>query len=77
MDPGHIMNVEFSKGVGLSGVGRIPSLLWLAGAGAFGAQAAGGALSIKVFDKKAARYESKDFGEAVQETKEANKMNEE
>ena len=27
-------------------------------------QAAGGALSIKLFDKKAARYESKDFGDA-------------
>jgi len=46
-----------------SGWSKIPSALWLAGAAAFGAQAAGGALSIQLFDKKAARYESKDFGD--------------
>jgi len=49
----------------LSGATRIPSLVWMVGAGAFGAQAAGSALAIKIFDKKAARYESKDFGDAA------------
>ena len=46
-------------------VARVPSIALLAGAGLFGAQAVGGALSIKIFDKKAARYESKDFGDAA------------
>jgi len=50
---------------GLGITARLPSLLLLGGAGLFGAQAGGAALSIKIFDKKAARYESKDFGEAA------------
>ena len=57
--------------IGLSGVGRLPSLIWLAGAGLFGAQAAGSSLSIKIFDKKAARYESKDFGDKEPEEDES------
>lgn len=57
--------------MGLSGVGRIPQLVWLAGAGLFGAQAASSALAIKIFDKKAARYESKDFGEAAKKDDDA------
>jgi len=48
--------------LGLARVTALPSL-WLVGAGAFGAQALGAALSIKIFDKKAARYETKDFGD--------------
>jgi len=55
--------------VGLSGGAGLGRALGLAGAGLFGAQAAAGALSIKIFDKKAARYESKDFGDAAIETK--------
>ena len=50
--------------VGLAGATAIPAAAWLVGAGVFGAQAGASALSIKVFDKKAARYESKDFGDA-------------
>ena len=49
--------------LGLAGATRLPALLWFAGAGACGAQAMGAALSIKIFDKKNARYESKDFGD--------------
>ena len=45
-----------------------PPRLRFAGAGAFGAQAMGAALSIKIFDKKNARYESKDFGDEEKET---------
>jgi len=47
--------------LGLSRVGFVPPLLWLAAAGVFGAQAGGSALAIKIFDKKAARYVQKDF----------------
>ena len=47
----------------LSGVGRLPSLLWYAGAGFFGLQAGTSALAIQAFDKKKAKYESKDFGD--------------
>jgi len=51
--------------VALAGATRVPAALFYAGATLFGAQAAGDALSIKIFDKKAARYESKDFGDAA------------
>ena len=44
--------------------------MWLAGAGVFGAQAGGAALSIKIFDKKNARYETKDFGDEKEEKEE-------
>jgi len=47
--------------MGLSRVGAIPSLVWFLGAAAMGAQSAASVLSIKLFDKKAAKYESKDF----------------
>lgn len=53
--------------LGLSRVGAIPPLVYLALAGVFGAQAGAGALSIKVFDKKAARYISKDFVSEVED----------
>ena len=59
--------------LGLAGATRLPSLLWFAGAGAFGAQAMGAALSIKIFDKKNARYESKDFGDEEKETEKDDK----
>jgi len=49
--------------LGLARATAFPSL-FLLGAGAFGAQALGAAASIKIFDKKAARYEAKDFGDA-------------
>ena len=49
--------------LGLTGATAVPAIAYLAGAGLFGAQAAGAALSIKIFDKKNARYESKDFGD--------------
>ena len=55
--------------LGLTGATRVPALAYLAGAGVFGAQAAGAALSIKVFDKKAARYEEKDFSDAKPDKK--------
>jgi len=44
-------------------VGAVPSALYYAGAGVFGLQAGTSALSIKAFDKKKAKYESKDFGQ--------------
>ena len=44
-------------------VGAVPAALWYAGAGFFGLQAGTTALSIKAFDKKRAKYESKDFGQ--------------
>ena len=44
-----------------------PAALYFIGAGLVGAQAGGTALSIKIFDKKAARYETKDFGDAKEE----------
>jgi len=47
----------------LSGAGRVPALLWYAGAGFFGLQAGTTALSITAFDKKKAKYETKDFGQ--------------
>ena len=50
--------------LGLARATAFPSL-FLVGAGAFGAQALGAAASIKIFDKKAARYEAKDFGDAT------------
>jgi len=48
--------------MGLARLTPLPAL-WLLGAGAFFAKAGGAALSIKIFDKKAARYEAKDFGD--------------
>ena len=56
--------------LGLSGATRVPAALFMAAAGLFGAQAGGAALSIQIFDKKAARYEDKDFGDAQREPKE-------
>ena len=56
--------------IGLTGATRLPALVWLAGAGVFGAQAGGAALSIKIFDKKNARYETKDFGDEKEEKEE-------
>ena len=56
--------------LGLARATALPALLWYAGAGAFGAQAMGAALSIKIFDKKNARYESKDFGDAAKPAEE-------
>ena len=44
-------------------VGAVPAALWYAGAGFFGLQAGTTALSIKAFDKKRAKNESKDFGQ--------------
>ena len=44
-------------------VGAVPAALWYAGAGFFGLQAGTTALSIKAFDKKRAKYDSKDFGQ--------------
>ena len=51
--------------IGLGAAARPAQIAGLAGGGFFGAQAMASALAIKVFDKKAARYESKDFGDAV------------
>ena len=48
--------------LGLARVSAFP-IVWLAASAAFGAQAAGAALSIKIFDKKNSRYEGKDFGD--------------
>ena len=53
--------------LGLAGATRLPAALYFIGAGLVGAQAGGTALSIKIFDKKAARYETKDFGDAKEE----------
>merc|ERR1712032_273658 len=47
--------------IALSGVGRLPSAIWYAAAGIFGAQSLAANLQISLFDKKAAKYESKDF----------------
>lgn len=46
----------------LSRAGAVPASLWFAAAGFFGLQAGTTALQIKAFDKKKAKYESKDFG---------------
>jgi len=46
--------------LGLSRVGFAP-VAWLVAAAVFGLQAGGAALQIQIFDKKAARYVSKDF----------------
>jgi predicted unusual protein kinase regulating ubiquinone biosynthesis (AarF/ABC1/UbiB family) len=47
--------------LGLAGSTPIPAAVYLAGSALLGVQAGIGALSIKIFDKKASRYESKDF----------------
>merc|ERR1740124_644305 len=47
----------------LGRVGAVPSALWFAGAGFFGLQAGTTSLQIKAFDKKKAKYETKDFGQ--------------
>jgi len=47
--------------VGLSGVGAVPRAVWLAAASVLGAQAGATSLQIQLFDKKAAKYENKDF----------------
>ena len=51
--------------LGLTGATAVPAAVYLAGAALFGAQAGSGALAIKIFDKKASRYEEKDFGDAA------------
>jgi len=50
--------------LGLSASGPLGRLT-LAGSAIFGAQAGIGALGIQLFDKKNAKYESKDFGDAA------------
>ncbi|KAL1527165.1 hypothetical protein AB1Y20_015845 [Prymnesium parvum] len=47
--------------LGLARVGALSPVVWLGLAGVFAAQAGATALSIKMFDKKASRYVSKDF----------------
>eukprot|EP00316_Scyphosphaera_apsteinii_P011360 CAMPEP_0119313344 /NCGR_PEP_ID=MMETSP1333-20130426/28746_1 /TAXON_ID=418940 /ORGANISM="Scyphosphaera apsteinii, Strain RCC1455" /LENGTH=706 /DNA_ID=CAMNT_0007318155 /DNA_START=140 /DNA_END=2260 /DNA_ORIENTATION=+ len=47
--------------IGLSGGRLLPACVWYAGAMLFGFQSAAGSLKIQLFDKKAAKYESKDF----------------
>ena len=47
----------------LGRVGAVPSTLWFAAAGFFGLQAGTTSLQIKAFDKKKAKYETKDFGQ--------------
>jgi len=47
--------------LGLSGVGRLPATVWYAAAAVFGLQSAVASLKIQMFDKKAAKYESKEF----------------
>ena len=47
----------------LARVGGVPSTLWFAAAGFFGLQAGTTSLQIKAFDKKKAKYETKDFGQ--------------
>jgi predicted unusual protein kinase regulating ubiquinone biosynthesis (AarF/ABC1/UbiB family) len=49
---------------GLQSTGPV-GRLWLLGSAAFGAQAGFGALGVKLFDKKNAKYENKDFGDAA------------
>ena len=49
--------------VGLAGAGRLPAAVWYTLAALFGAQSAGASLKVKLFDKKAAKYESKEFTE--------------
>ena len=49
--------------VGLAGAGRLPATVWYTLAALFGAQSAGASLKVKLFDKKAAKYESKEFTE--------------
>ena len=51
--------------IGLAGATSAPPLLFYLASGAFGAQAAASAISIKAFDKKNAKYEEKDFGDAA------------
>jgi len=55
-----LLNLALSSA---AGVGRVPALLWYAGAGFFGLQAGTSALAISAFDKKKAKYETKDFGQ--------------
>jgi len=55
-----LLNLALSSA---AGVGRVPALLWYAGAGFFGLQAGTSALAITAFDKKKAKYETKDFGQ--------------
>ena len=47
----------------LGRVGAVPSTLWFTAAGFFGLQAGTTSLQIKAFDKKKAKYETKDFGQ--------------
>ena len=55
-----LLNLALSSA---AGVGRVPAALWYAGAGFFGLQAGTSALAIQAFDKKKAKYETKDFGQ--------------
>jgi len=63
--------------LGLARATALPALLYYLGAGAFGAQALGAALQIKIFDKKNARYEAKDFGDEKADEKKESKKEEE
>eukprot|EP00967_Tisochrysis_lutea_P085285 scaffold119642_cov30-Tisochrysis_lutea.AAC.1 len=47
--------------LGLAGVGAIPRAVWLVGAGVMGLQAFAANLKITLADKKAAKYQSKEF----------------
>ncbi|EOD26063.1 hypothetical protein EMIHUDRAFT_467752 [Emiliania huxleyi CCMP1516] len=47
--------------LGLAGVGAVPRAVWFAAAAVMGAQTAAANLKISLFDKKAAKYESKEF----------------
>lgn len=47
--------------LGLAGVGVVPRMVWFVGAAGMGAQALVTNLKIALSDKKAAKYESKEF----------------
>ena len=57
-----LLGVSVLLNLGLSGVGRVPAGIWYGGAAVCALQALAGALAIKLFDKKASKYEGKDFG---------------
>jgi len=47
--------------LGLAGVGAVPRAVWLAAAAATGAMTFAANLKVAMADKKAAKYESKEF----------------
>ena len=49
--------------LGLARATALPATAWFVGAGAVGAGAGASALAVKLFDKKNAKYEAKDFGD--------------